>query len=55
MRLSIILLVLISLVTASRTYQRTDGTTLVLGDEPQVLNFSKIIMPKSPMAPQPAL
>jgi hypothetical protein len=55
MRLSVIFLTFISLVMASTTYQRTDGTTLVLGDEPQEVDFSNFIMPKSQIAPQPTL
>jgi hypothetical protein len=45
MRLLGLLMVLLSLV-AALTLQRTDGTTLDLGDEPMEVDLSNVVMPQ---------
>jgi hypothetical protein len=45
----------ISLVTAGVTLQRTDGTTIELGDKPKEIALTNIIMHRLSMAPKPPL
>ncbi|KAF1848742.1 uncharacterized protein K460DRAFT_404011 [Cucurbitaria berberidis CBS 394.84] len=42
-------------LAASLTLNKTDGTTLVLGDEPMIVDLSDVIMPLPEMAPDPIM